>query len=128
MTVRLSSPISSGSAAGSSGSATSNGNSETSLVGRVIGIYVKYNDACPVTTTVTVRTVGTSPSAPTYDILKLSAANTDGWFYPVMQCYDTAGMLLVGAYKDVVVSDTVNILIENANAGDSADVYLMLEY
>lgn len=128
MTVKMVGPINSGSAAGVAGSATSNGNSSIILSGSVKGIYVKHNDSPPATIDVTVRTVGTDPSAPSYNLLAKVSSNTDGWFYPQAPATDVAGVAISGEYVSQVVSDYVNVLIAQADAGDSVDVWIMLEY
>lgn len=128
MTVKMIGAISSGSASGVAGSAIANGNSEVILKGKVMGIYVKYNDACPATTDVIVKTVGTDPSAPSYNLLSKANANTDGWFYPKSQICDASGSAIAGEYIEQVVADYVNVSIAGADAGDSVDVWIMLEF
>ena len=128
MTVKMVGAINSGSAAGIAGSATANANSDVILKGRVMAIYVKYNDTPPATTDVTIRTVGTSPSAPSYNLLKLTDVTADGWKYPTDSAHTVNGEIIVDAYVEQVVADYVNVLIEGANAGDSVDVWILLEY
>lgn len=128
MTVLLVGPINSGSAAGADGLATANGNSESTLKGAVKAVYVKYNDTPPATTDVTVRSVGTSPSAPTYNLLSIANAVVDGWFYPRVAVHDVSGAAISGQYSEQVIYDYVNVVIAGANAGDSADVWILLEY
>lgn len=128
MTVSLVGPINSGSAAGGDGVATANGNSDSLLKGSVMAIYVKYNDTPPATTDVTVKSVGTSPSAPTYNLLSVANAITDGWFYPRVAVHDVSGAAISGQYSEQVIYDYVNVVIAGANAGDSVDVWLLLEF
>jgi hypothetical protein len=129
MTVKMVGPINSGNAAGSAGSATANANSDIVLKGRVIGIYIQYNDAPPAgTTDVTVRTVGTSPSAPLYNFIVRSNSATNGWFFPMVQACDAAAGAISSIYTNPVVYDYVNVLIAGADAGDNADVWLVIEY
>lgn len=120
-------PLSSGVAAGSAGSATNNADTSTRVVGKVVGIYVDYLDSPPATTDVTIKTKGTSPAAPTYNLLVLTNANTDGWFYPQVQIHDTAGSAIAGEYTPQLVHDYLNIAIAQANAGDSVNVWLLVE-
>lgn len=124
--MRILGPLSSGVAAGSAGSATANQNSSQLVSGEVVGIYVKYNDSPPATTDVTIKTVGTSPSPPTYNLLVRTNANTDGWFYPQVAVHDTAGAAIAGEYRSQLVHDYLNIVIAQANANDSVDVWLLL--
>lgn len=128
MTVKMVGPINSGQAAGVAGSATANGNSDIILKGRVIGIYIQYNDAPPNTTDVTIRTVGTSPAAPTYNLLVRSNSATGGWFFPMLQACDAAAGAIAGVFTNPVVHDYLNILIAGADAGDSVEVWVELEY
>lgn len=125
--MKLMGPISSGVAAGSAGSATANQTTTTRAVGRVMAIYVKYNDSPPVTTDVTIATDGTSPAPPAYSILTLTDANTDGWFYPRVQIDDTTGTPIAAEYSPLLVHDLIKVTIAGANASDSVDVWLMLD-
>lgn len=129
--INLVGPINSGTAAGSAGSATANNTTTTTVKGRVLGVYVLYNDSPPSTTDVTIATLGTSPAPPTNTLLTLTNANTSGWFYPRQQIHDAAG---AGAtydgtneiYEPAPVHDRVKVTIAGANSGDSVDVWLMV--
>jgi hypothetical protein len=125
--LHLAGPFNSGAAVGNNGLATANADTTHRLAGKVIGIYVKYNDAPPATTDVTIKTVGTSPEPPTYNLLVLTDANTSGWFYPQAQIHTVAGALIAGEYTPLLIDDYVNVLIDGANAADNVDVWLMLE-
>lgn len=129
---RIVGPINSGAAVGSAGSATANASSTKLISGAVLGVYVKYNDSPPATTDVTIKTVGTSPAAPSLTFLTLTDANTSGYFYPRVQVHDTAGAALTydGTRAQVIppiIHDLVNITIAQANAADSVDVWLILQ-
>ena len=119
-------PLSSGTAAGSAGSATANTDSTVRLIGHVMGIYVQYLDTPPATTDVVVKTKGTSPAPPTYNLLSLTDANTNGWFYPHEQIDDTSGSAIANEYTPLLVHDLINISIAGANAGDSVNVWLLI--
>ena len=120
-------PFSSGAAVGSAGSATANLDTPTRIDGRLVGIYVLYNDSPPAgTTDVTIKTVGTTPAPPTYDLLVLTDAATDGWFYPQVQIDDTAGAPIADEYTPQLVHDYLNIAIAGANAADSVTVWLII--
>lgn len=130
--MRLAGPFSSGVATGSSGEAAAN--ADTQLVtGQLLGMYVRYNDSPPAETTdVTIKTKGTAPAAPSYDLLALTNAATSGLFLPRKEVVDQAGAALVFASTDGVpapipVADALNIAIAGANAGDSVDIWLFLE-
>lgn len=125
--MRVYGPLNSGAGTGGAGVATANTSSATRLVGRVIAIYVKYNDTPPATTDVTVKTLGTSPSAPTQNLLVLTDANTSGWFYPRVQVNATTGSAIAATYDKLAIYDNINVAIAQANDADSVDVWVMLE-
>ena len=126
--MKLFGPINSGSTTGGAGVSTANASSTVILSGRVQGIYVKHNGSPPAgTTDVTVKTVGTSPYPPTYNLLAIVNAATDGWFYPRVQVHDTAGSAIAAEYTPLVIHDFVNVLIAQANDADSIDVWLLLD-
>ena len=121
-------PINTGVAAGGAGTATANASTTQMVSGRVAGIYVRYNDSPPAgTTDVTVKTVGTSPAAPSYNFLVLTNAATDGWFYPQAQIHDTSGAAIAGEYTPLLVHDYINVTVAQANNGDSVDVWLLVD-
>lgn len=126
--MKLYGPLNTGAAAGGVGVATANASSTVALKGRVQGIYVKYNGSPPAgTTDVTVKTVGTSPAPPTYNLLVLTDAATDGWFYPRVQVHDTAGSAIAAEYTPLLIHDFVNVTIAQANDADHADVWILLD-
>jgi hypothetical protein len=121
-------PFNSGAAVGDNAVATANADSPQRLTGRVVGIYVKYNDSPPgATTDVVIKTKGTSPAPPTYNLLSLTDGATDGWRYPQQQIHTTAGVAIDAEYTPLLVDDYINVKIDQANAGDNVDVWLMLE-
>lgn len=120
-------PISSGAAAGSAGVATANADSDIRIIGRLVGIYVEYLDSPPAgTTDVTIKTIGTSPAPPTYNLLVLTNAATDGWFYPQVQIDDTTGSPIAAEYTPQLVHDYINVAIAGANAADSVNIWLLM--
>ena len=124
--ISIKGPINSGAAAGSAGSATNNADSTSQVVGKIVGLYIRYNDSPPAgTTDVTIATKGNS--APAYTILKISNAATNGYFVPRHATVSNAGAGNTADYADYAVNDVVNVLIEGANASDSADVWLFIE-
>lgn len=126
--MKLVGPINSGVAAGGAGTATANASTSHIVSGRVVGIYVKYNDSPPAATTdVTVKTLGTSPAPPTYNLLVLTDGATDGWKYPQVQIHDTTGSAIAAEYTPLLVHDLVNVTIAQANNGDSVDVWLLVD-
>lgn len=124
--VNLVGPIKSGAAAGNNGAATANADSTSPISGLVMGVYIQYNDNPPATTDVTVKTKGTSPYTPSYNLLVVSNANTNGLFMPRGAVVDTAGAAIVGDYQPIPVDDIINVAIAQADAGDSVDVWLLM--
>ena len=111
-----------------SGVATANTTSPIRLNGKVHGIYVKYNDSPPgATTDVVIKTLGTSPSAPTYNLVTLTDQATAKWVYPRVLVQDTAGADIAGEYTHQLIDDFINVKIDQANAADNVDVWLLLE-
>lgn len=119
-------PFNSGTAAGSAGSATANQDTPIVVEGLVVGIYIRYNDSPPAgTTDVTIKTKGSNP--PSYNLLVLTNAATDGYFPVRKQAVDPTGTAITGVYDLLFVHDVLNIAIAQANAGDSVDVWLFVE-
>ena len=70
------------------------------------------------------------------DVLRMAArtleieanAATDKWFYPrALTQVNTTGADIAGAYEAMPVHDLVNVKIDQANAGDSIQVWLLLD-
>lgn len=127
--------ISSGTAVGADGSATANSITTTPIFGEVYALYVKYNDDPPAgSTDVTVATAGTGSGAhPSVTILSLTNANTSGWFYPRIGVQTTAGAAMLYAAGgtaipgEIPIADFIKVTIAQANAGDSVDVWLLVD-
>jgi hypothetical protein len=124
--MRVAGPFNSGIAAGDDGEATATTDTSIRISGWVVAIYVKYNDSPPATTDITIKAKGTAPAAPSYNLLAVADAATSGWFYPRAQVHDTTGVAITGEYTPLLVDDILNVLIDQADAGDSIDVWLML--
>lgn len=125
--MRLIGPINSGAAVGGDEAATVNADSTTTICGRVAAIYVKYNDSPPATTDVVIATKGNS--APATTLLTLTDKNTSGLFLPRTVPHDATGVALAAltVAEPWPISDIVNVLIDDANAGDNVDVWIFLE-
>ena len=119
-------PINSGLTTGGAGVSTANADSKTILRGRLVGIYLKHNGSPPATSDVVVKTKGTAPYPPSYNLLTRTNLQTDGWFYPQVAVTDVAGVAIAGEYGYQVVHDYINVSIAQANDGDSVDVWLLL--
>lgn len=128
----LSGPHNSGAAAGSAGSATANATSTNVILGRVLAVYVKYNDSPPAATTdVTIATAGGTGSAPANTILTITNAATNAWFYPRHTVHDEAAAAITydgtrEVHEAPPIHDTVKVTIAGANAGDNVDVWLLM--
>jgi hypothetical protein len=126
--MKLYGPLNTGQTTGGVGTSTANASSTVVLHGRVQGIYIKYNGSPPAgTTDVTVKTVGTSPAPPSYNLLVVTDAATDAWFYPRVQVHDTAGSAIAAEYTPLLVHDLINVTIAQANDADSADIWILLD-
>lgn len=124
--IELFGPLNTGVAAGGAGTATNNATSTVALSGVVRSIYVRYNDSPPAgTTDVTIATAGTN--APALTLLTLTDAATDGWFNVFHAIVSNAGGAIADNYMQPVIDDKVKVTIAQANNGDSADVWLLLE-
>lgn len=124
-------PFNSGAAVGGNGVATANKDSAVPVQGEVLAAFVKYNDTPPAGTTVTtIKTKGTR--LPSYNILVITNAATDGLFPVRVQAVDpaAAGLTYDGTRKVCVptpIDDYLNIIIAGANAGDNVDVWLLMK-
>lgn len=120
-------PVSSGVTAGGAGASTATGVTTIQKSGLVSAIYVKYNDSPPgASTDVIVRTKGTSPNAPALTLLSLTNAATDGWFFPrAVEHLNSDGTVLT-THTYMPVADLIEVFVDDANDGDSVDVWLLL--
>jgi hypothetical protein len=128
--MNLAGPYNSGVAAGGAGVATANTDHSTKIDGWVVAVYIDYKGtAPPATIDVTISTKGTSPSAPSLIILKAVDINTDGWFFPSTTAHlNTTGAEIAGYYKaGVPISDSINVLIAQADDDNNVDVWLGIE-
>jgi hypothetical protein len=119
-------PFNSGAAVGANGAAISSQDSPVVLAGLVEAIYVKYNDAPPGTTKVTIKTKGANGAAPALTLFSLDNANTDGWFFPRAGIHSTAGATIADLYDKVPIFDILNVEINEANGGDHVDVWFLV--
>lgn len=127
MGINLAGPYNSGAAVGSDGAATASATGTNILSGRVVAVYVRYNDSPPAgTTDVVIATAGTA-GPPANTLLTLTDGATDGWRYPRSVIHSTAGVAGSDAVEAIPVHDKITVTIDDANAGDSVDVWLLLE-
>lgn len=129
--MKLYGPINSGVAVGADGSATANATGTAIICGEIYGVYVRYNDSPPAgTTDVTIATAGTDHPAVT--ILTLTDGATDGWRYPRVALATNAGAAVTydgtrPIYGNIPIADKIKVTIAQANAADSADVWLLVD-
>ena len=119
-------PLNSGVAVGANGVATANADSTQPVSGWVLAVRVTYNDSPPGTTDATVATKGASPAPPSLTILSLANNATDGWYYPRIEQSEITGEG-AGRYDYPYIHDALTITIAQANAGDSVDVWLLMD-
>jgi hypothetical protein len=118
-------PINSGLAVGADGAATANTTSSIRVSGFVMALYVRYNGSPPAGTTVTtIATAGNS--TPAYNLDVITNAATDGLFLVRKLTKDIANADIAGNYTVIPVDDNIKVTIAGANAGDSADIWLMV--
>lgn len=129
--MRLMGPIYSGAAAGNNGAATANADSGV-VSGRIVAVGLEYLDSPPAgTTDVVVATKG--GRGPAQTILSIANAATNGWFYPRVGTVSTSGAAMLYAAggaavgEPLAVADVVNVKIDQANAGDGVNVWLLME-
>jgi len=125
-------PLNSGIAVGDNGVATSSASTTHPVIGKVLAVYLRYNDSPPAATTdVSVATTGTDiPGAIT--LLSIANSATDAWYYPrnLTETNDGTDITYDGTrkvYEPYVIHDKVIVTINQANAGDSVDAWLILE-
>ena len=125
-------PINSGAAVGGDGAATASATSNIRLTGEVLSVYVKYNHSPPAgTTDVIVSTQGAAPAPPAIAFLTLTDAATDGYFRPRAPLHSLAGVALTYDGTEpigtaVAIDDFITVTIDDANAADNVDVWLIL--
>ena len=126
--MRMVGPINSGAAVGGNGVATANYTSTLPMCGVVYGFYVRYNDSPPAgTTDVTIASAGTNMPAITY--LTITNGATDGLFLVRKPVVDAANAAIasLSIAEAMPIDDYLKVTIAQANAADSADVWVFLE-
>jgi hypothetical protein len=123
-------PINSGEAAGEAGSATATGTTTRVISGRILGVYIKYNDSPPAETTdVVISTKGTAPAPPALVILTVTNAATNRWAWPRLTPQGVTGADLVAltVLEPAPVFDYLTVKIDGADAGDNVDVWFLTD-
>ncbi|MCC6192053.1 MAG: hypothetical protein IT318_23740 [Anaerolineales bacterium] len=126
--MKLVGPLNTGLTTGGAGVSTANASTTVPVCGYVMGIYVKYNGAPPVTADVIVKTVGTSPRPPSLTLLSLADTQVDGWRWPRVPTHKASdGTAIADQYDWPAIDDLVNVALSQADDGDSADVWLLVD-
>ena len=129
--INLVGPISSGVAAGNNGSATNSTTTAPMISGRVLATYIQYLDSPPAgTTTATIATANVN--YPGQTVISIVNAATSGWFFPRVAVHSNAGAAVTydgtrPIYEPQPIHDNVKVTISGANAGDSINVWMLVE-
>lgn len=117
-----------GAATGGAGAATATSKAKT-IHGNIVAVDVEYKDSPPAATTdITVRTKGLSGQTAT-NIIVITDGATDGRRYVTVPLVDAAasGVTDPAVRVGFPVADEVDVVIAQANDGDSAIVTLLVE-
>ena len=115
-------------ATGGDGSATATATSTIKASGILYGVYAKYAGDDPATMDMTVATLGTDPSAPSYNLLVATDLVTDKMYLPrAVSHVATTGVASTTADQCQPVEDFVKVTIAQAN-DQGIDVSDFLEY
>lgn len=127
--MKLVGPLITPAASGGAGAATGSYTTTSPVEGYVMAVYVKYEDSPPVTTDVTVATLGTAPYAPAITVLAVANGNTDGWRYPyVIAHLNTDGSTIANTNGwGVPIADYVKVTVAQANDNDYVKVWLLVD-
>ena len=98
---------------------------DTSIVGgRIAGIGVKYDTAGSVDLAISTK----GNIGPAVDILTVSSANTDGWFYPVPSLVHANDSAITDQYGFAFpVYDNLTLALTGGAGGDSVEIVFLLE-
>jgi len=112
-------------ATGGAGVATANATSDESIEGTIRTIYLEYVGSPPAgTTDVTIVEAYQSPAT---DILTITNAATDDWFFPMGAAVNQAGTAITNQGVSIVVDDYIKATITGANNDDGVTVTIVYE-
>lgn len=115
-------PFTSGLGAGGAGVATNNQSHNISIDGVLLGFFIRYNDAPPATTDLTIETLG--GILPARVILSLPNFNTSGYYPVLIQARDAAGAAIAGEFHvQPFLRDTLKVTMAQANDNDSIEIW-----
>lgn len=118
-------PITTPACTGADASGAATVTSKTVVTGFVVAAYIQYAGDDPGTTDVTIATLGTSPRAPSYNILVATSTATDTLYLVKKATVDQTGAALTD-YSPIPVDDYVTVTVAQANTGDIISVWLMV--
>ena len=121
--------INTGVATGGAGTATANASTTAVIYGEILAVYLTYEDSPPASTTdVTLASDAGIIGAQT--ILSRVNNATDGVHYPRVETADNLGATNTynatePVYTPFVVMNTLNLLVAQANVGDSVKAVII---
>jgi hypothetical protein len=120
-------PITTPACTGADGSGAATVTTGEKVTGLVYAAYVSYVGDDPATTDVTISTRGTSPAAPSYNILVATNLAADVLYYPrAVSHVNTTGVAGTTNDQLVPVDDYITVTVAQANTGDIIKVWLMV--
>lgn len=126
--ISLVGPITTPAATGGAGAASATVTTSTVVTGEIYGIAIQYNDAPPAATTdIGIKAKGQSGVLPSYNILVIANAATDGYFAVRAACVNTANAAITNSHAPIAVNDLIQVDIAQANDGDSVTVWLYVD-
>jgi hypothetical protein len=111
-------------ATGGAGVAEASAVGEQVVNGIVRSLHFAYADSPPATTDVTITETGPGQKK---TIFTLTDHNSDGWFYPLAQACNQAGMAITNQGAPIVMADYPTATIAQANNGDGVVVTIEWE-
>lgn len=112
---------------GADGSGAATVTSGVKLTGLVYAIYIQYVGDDPNTTDVTIATLGTSPAAPSYNLLVATNLATDVLYKPRgVSHVATTGVAGTDNDQMLPVDDYITVTVAGANTGDIIKVWVFL--
>ena len=128
MSITMTGPFSSGACVGVDGASTVTTTSAVRVTGLIHAIYLSYVGDDPATTDVTIRTLGTSPAAPSYNILVRADSATDALLLPRFDTHKNTDAAALTTFTGLMpVDDYLQIVVAQGNTNDIVYYWLFLE-
>jgi len=120
-------PIITAACTGADGSGAATITTDSIVTGWVDAIYVDYVGDDPNTTDVTIKTEGTSPRVPSYNLLVATNLATATLYIPrTVSHLATTGVAGTTYDQRLPVDDKIVVTVAQANTGDVIKVWLLL--